>query len=579
MRDLLSGTGVGRDKRRFVVVHPHRARVCPGLLPGLAPRRASPRSVPAVSSVRLVLALLSLFALLASAPFVSGAAPGDPDCDGPPPEAQPGTPEWDQREADNQSCGSQRSRDAQANPAYAAAAAQAQADHGGPVPEDPFRDPDQLNGRRFRFERVVFTNADGAARDGMLFRPCDGGCHGRPPGLRDYQPPYPAVVIVHGGAASQEMYLWGAEALAEAGYMVLTFQIPNPENAAGDAHYPDAKAALNWLLATPASPAGGGFNPRWAELDREHVGLAGHSAGGVAVSRLGQEDPRVSAIVSWDRAQSSPMPADLTLRAPALFLTADFNCQKVPVCLPERYAAPPDPRGPGNKDEDFQRLGAAGVDTMKVSLRAATHLDFTEFSPTPPSSRYGAIVASYYTLAWFDRYLRGSPGTLAQLTAARFDGSADVHYISGGTFDPVTGQNVPARIAGQRMADRLSFHFRSGWYFGGGRLRCDDIRAGCPTAVSLPQDRARALCRKPRFRPKTAPARRGRVRLRPRVTCAGRRRAVVVHLRSGSRRADVVAGRRVRMRMPVRARRIRASFAVDGRRHRATIRVHRARRR
>src|ERR687886_334634 len=157
--------------------------------------------------------------------------------------------------------------------------------------------------------------------------------------------------------------------------MVLTFQIPEPENAAGDAHYPDAKAALDYLFATPgARAAGGAFNPRWSELDREHVGLAGHSAGGVAVSRLGQEDRRVSAIVSWDRAQSSPMPQGLRIRTPALFLVSDFNCQKVPVCLPVRYSTPPDPLGPGNKDEDYQRLRNAGIDTMKITLRAMTHL-------------------------------------------------------------------------------------------------------------------------------------------------------------------------------------------------------------
>src|SRR5204863_617771 len=171
---------------------------------------------------------------------------------------------------------------------------------------------------------------------------------------------------------------------------------------AGDSHYPDAKAALDYLLSTR--------NPRWTELDREHIGLAGHSAGGVAVSRLGQEDPRVSAIVSWDRAQSGPMPAGLKLRTPALFLTADFNCQKVPVCLPVAYDTPPDPYGPGNKDTDFQRVSAAGVDSMKIALRAATHLDFTQLTPGS-GSRYGAVVSMYYTLAWFDRYVRGAmPG-------------------------------------------------------------------------------------------------------------------------------------------------------------------------
>ncbi len=54
---------------------------------------------------------------------------------------------------------------------------------------------------------------------------------------------------------------------------------------------------------------------------------------------------------------------------------------------------------------------AAGVDTMKVSLRAATHLDFTQFGIAGTGSRYGAAVAEYYTLAWFNRYLRGArPG-------------------------------------------------------------------------------------------------------------------------------------------------------------------------
>jgi dienelactone hydrolase len=503
--------------------------------------------------MRLVaLVTVALMALVASP---SHATPGEPDCEGPP------VADAQQREADNVFCGSQRSLDAQSNPAYSAAAARVQAEHGGPVAEDPFRDPAELNGRRFRWERVSFKDPSGGVLPGMLFRPCDGSCRERPPGLRSFAPPYPGVVIVHGGAASQEMYLWGAEALAEDGYMVLTFQIPEPQNAAGDSHYPDARAALDWFLSRG--------NPRWTELDREHVGMAGHSAGGVAVSRLGQEDPRVSAIVSWDRAQSGPMPPGLRLRTPALFLTADFNCQKVPVCLPVPYDSPPDPRGPGDKDTDFQRVSGAGVDSMKVSLRAATHLDFTEFAPTPPSSRHGAIVASYYTLAWFDRYLKGSAGALARLTAARFDRSADLHYISGGTYDPVLGRNVPAHIAGQPVSDRLSFHFRSAYWLDGGRVRCDNVRAGCP-AVRVPLA-PRSACVHPRFDPKTARVRHDRVRVRPRVTCSGHARSVVVRLRS----RYVLSGHTATLRVPHSLRRIRARFSVDGRRHAASIALRR----
>jgi dienelactone hydrolase len=320
-------------------------------------------------------ALLALFC-------ADAGAQGAPDCDGPAGDPSPNTPQWHQREQENDYCGEQRGQDTSSNPAYLAAKAALDARAGSEIPEDPFRDPALLNGIRFRSQAVSFTNRSGQKLPGMIFRPCDGSCHDQPARLGPHQPPYPGVIVVHGGAANQEMYLWGSEALAEAGYMVFTFQIPEPDNAGADTHYPNTKDALDYFDSTPDHPtAAGDVNPFSAELDRGHVGLAGHSAGGVAVSRLGQEDDRVSAIVSWDRAQSSPMPAGLNLRTPALFLVADFNCQRVPVCVPQPYTSPPDPRGPGNKDEDFQRLSAAGIDTMKIALRAATHLDFTQFSP------------------------------------------------------------------------------------------------------------------------------------------------------------------------------------------------------
>jgi dienelactone hydrolase len=397
----------------------------------------------------LVLLLLALLPATASGQ--------EPDCTGPASNPEPGTPAWHQRELENAYCGEQRFRDTSTNPAYAAAKAEMYARNGREVPGDPFRDPPLWQEKRFRYEQVSIPSPTGHQLAGYLFRP-----------LAGKKPPYPGVVIVHGGAAYQEMYWWAAQGLAEAGYMVLTFQIPVPDNSQSEFHHPDAKAALDWLM----SPA----NPRFRELDRRRVGLAGHSAGGVAVSRLGQEDPRVSAIVSWDRAQSSPMPEDLPLRTPALFLVADYLCQRSPVCVPQPFTSPPDPLGPGNKDEDFRRLAAAGVDSMKVTMRASTHLDFTQFSPAV-GSRYGAAVSFYYTRAWFDRYLRKVPA--ARLVATSFDDSADVHNISGGTYDAEAGKNVPAFIAGQPAADRLSFEFRSAYFLDRGRQRCDDMRAGC----------------------------------------------------------------------------------------------------
>jgi dienelactone hydrolase len=438
--------------------------------------------------------LAACVAIMALPPVATAQV--EPDCTGPAGNPQPGTPEWDRREDDNVFCAGQRNADTAANPSYQ----QAQAEPRPPGRDaliDPFREPTRWDGSRFRFQEVRVTGSGGRELPGLLFRPCDASCRDIPRPLSRFDPPYPGVVIMHGGAANQEMYLWAAEGLAEAGYMVLTFSIGRDD----DTHYEDTKSALDWFLSRD--------NPHRAELDATRVGLSGHSAGGVAVSRLGQEDPRVSAIVSWDRAQSGPMPDDLRLRTPALFMTADFNCQRVPICLPERRPEPVDPRGPGNKDEDFQRVAAARVDTMKIALRAATHLDFTEF-PQANGSRYGVVTTFYYTLAWFDRYLRGSRGAVARLTAERFDDSADVHNISAGRADPATGGNLPARVAGQPVADRLSFHWRSAWSLDGGRHRCEDMRAGC--------------------RPVTAAAGRPRLRIRIRYrgrTCAVRRVMVV----------------------------------------------------
>src|SRR3954453_11626766 len=157
------------------------------------------------------LTLAGVIAWLALSPPAGAEAP--PDCDGPPTNPAPASPAWHQREQDNDYCGEQRASDTAANPAFAA-----------PSFQDPYRDPAALNGKRFRYQTASYTNSAGKHISAMLFRPL----------ASRFRPPYPGVVVVHGGSARQEMYLWGAEALAEAGYMVLTFQAPTEDSTGGD---------------------------------------------------------------------------------------------------------------------------------------------------------------------------------------------------------------------------------------------------------------------------------------------------------------------------------------------------------
>jgi hypothetical protein len=114
----------------------------------------------------------------------------------------------------------------------------------------------------------------------------------------------------------------------------------------------------------------------------------------------------------------------------------------------------------GSKYTFFDTIRAAGVDVMQIAPRASTHLDWTHFAAANPFGPsidhgvYGEMVATYYTLAWLDRYVAPSSAApsrkaerqskakareaLRRLTATgtdRFDRSADVHSIGAGFFD------------------------------------------------------------------------------------------------------------------------------------------------
>jgi hypothetical protein len=106
-----------------------------------------------------------------------------------------------------------------------------------------------------------------------------------------------------------------------------------------------------------------------------------------------------------------------------------------------------------------------------------------------PSSRYGERVSLYYTLAWFDRYLKGDPDGTTRLVRGYFDETADLHSIGAGTYDPVLAAanptdpfagNVPYAIEGKCAANLLSIYYHSAYRLEGGVLAPTDMRAlGC----------------------------------------------------------------------------------------------------
>ncbi len=341
-----------------------------------------------------------------------------------------------------------------------------------PLPlRDSYRDPRRVEGHRFRYDSTSVRNRAGSSLATEIFRPCTArSCTGVPAGVERHRGPYPAVVIVHGGAANKEMHWWASEALAEHGYLVVAFDVA--ENSGGD-HATDAQDVIDWLTSPDF--------PFKADLDASRIGIAGHSQGASTASLLAQIDPRIDAFVAWDNLTALDRklweddigvrpPREVRYHSPGLGIAADYYF------APRPYPVAPEPatrngeggRGRGFSDHPkhlgFQELRRAGVDTMLFVLRAGTHLDFTPALNGGASSRHGEAVSTYLTLAWFDRYLYGDPArakrAFRRLVVARaFDASADAHAYGSGLATPQGNQ--PTLIDGLSVCDRMSFYFRS----------------------------------------------------------------------------------------------------------------------
>jgi dienelactone hydrolase len=362
---------------------------------------------------------------------------------------------------------------------------------------------------------VLFTARSGATISGTVWATRAG------PAKR------PGVVITTGSVQAPETLYWGlAAALAKAGYVVLTYDVQGQGRSDTFGEAPDANEgvpsqrgqpfydgtedALDFLLSRPGKRyvprpscgnANGGvgtshdakqrhrvtaglnaaFNPLGALVDPDRIGVAGHSLGAGAVSSVGQRDPRVDAVVGWDnlgtgtgggpdcpsapatRAPKPLNPSTASTFKPALGMSADYGLTQTP------KTAPPDAEA---KNTAFQAFKAAGVDSMQVNIRGGSHYEFSLIpGNTAPdqlgnATLRGIDAVSWYTIAWFDRYVKGDPTAAARLLTDRW--RADARTAEIDTNDD---------------ANLFSFYYRSRYDLalgGGARAVCDAMRTGCP---------------------------------------------------------------------------------------------------
>ncbi|MEJ2749165.1 MAG: hypothetical protein P8183_14855 [Anaerolineae bacterium] len=161
-------------------------------------------------------------------------------------------------------------------------------------------------------------------------------------------------------------------------------------------------------MAVWQNDAGNRFNGR---LDLNHVGVFGHSTGGGAAAEFCLTDSRCTAELGLDAWVEPVSDAVLNgLPVPFMLIQADHWCFDS-----------------GEADTNSPRarvIYEAGLaDSYLLTVAGAAHYDFTDlplFSPLTPQlglssnipSRYMATLLNDYTLAFFNRYLRGKNSRL-----------------------------------------------------------------------------------------------------------------------------------------------------------------------
>lgn len=329
----------------------------------------------------------------------------------------------------------------------------------------------------------------------------------------------PGAVLTTGSVqAPEELYWSEAQALAKAGYVVLTWDVQGQgysdtfgegadrtegvPSQTGEPFYDQTEDALDFFFSTPTSfyaprkscssgtshadkqqarlAAGkaSAYNPFASILDTGKVGIFGHSLGAAAVSYIGQLDPRVKAIVAYDNlaaqapdatappatcaSGSSPRPAKLTPTKPALGISNDYGL------LPQPNVSEPDANA---KTVASKLLSAAGTDSMELVIRGGTHYE----SSNIPNPAFGATfrgndLEAYYTTAWFDRYVKGDTSATARLLTDRWRNDT-----AEGAVDPDGDANDLSRYYKSRVDVAGA---------GGSRVVCESLRDGCPALGS-----------------------------------------------------------------------------------------------
>jgi dienelactone hydrolase len=256
---------------------------------------------------------------------------------------------------------------------------------------------------------------------------------------------------------------------------------PAPSRTSGTSHV--AKQATRVAAGLDTA-----FDPLWKMIDPIEVGVTGHSYGAEAASWLAQSDPRIKAGVALDSLclPVAPSPTELlgiltspinatgifglptpcfgapagpapAITTPVLGLSSDY------LLTPEPYLLTPDPEA---KNQASLTYSKNKVDSGQIIVRGGTHYEFADYpSGVIPASKRGIDMATWYTVAWFEKYLKQDPAADALLLTNRWRSDAAAKAV-----DPSGDGNDLSYLYNSRLDLTTT---------GGKRFDCENLRSGC----------------------------------------------------------------------------------------------------
>ncbi|NGY05756.1 alpha/beta hydrolase family protein [Solimonas terrae] len=240
---------------------------------------------------------------------------------------------------------------------------------------------------------VHFENRYGTSLYGEIVLPKRAAV---PPGAG----PFPTILALEGVNTNVAMYRWWHQAFADAGYLVFAFDFAGQghsgDRVEGDAgtNISDSEDALTYLLDQ---------SPVRSVIDRQCVGVIGHSLGAITTLGLQAVEPRLHAAVAAAPISEQSAPFDDN-PIPTMIQTGDYDGPVAPIPLVNPAVVRP----------VYEKLEG---DRAFIVSEASSHAQWTNY-PLLPTAEWGFDIAGTYSVAWMDYELRHDPAALTVLRSA-----------------------------------------------------------------------------------------------------------------------------------------------------------------